>query len=166
MERMVASLAEVVEGHAGRGGDERSGSSVVAWASSLGAISMDVAKGMSYLHSRNVLHRDLKPANILLNEHWVAKVADFGTALAARRSHLRGADVEPSAPVHPAGTLAYMAPEMMRLDDARSGDKAIDVWSFGCVLAHIAAGKAPSQMPCSACTRRQMAAPPARRTRR
>ena len=35
---------------------------------------------MAYLHSCKdaVVHRDLKPENILLNEHLVAKIADFG----------------------------------------------------------------------------------------
>ena len=35
---------------------------------------------MKFLHSRKdgVVHRDLKPENILLNEHLVAKIADFG----------------------------------------------------------------------------------------
>ena len=39
-----------------------------------------VAEGMKFLHSRKdgVVHRDLKPENILLNEHLVAKIADFG----------------------------------------------------------------------------------------
>ena len=39
-----------------------------------------VAEGMNFLHSSNggIVHRDLKPENILLNEHLVAKIADFG----------------------------------------------------------------------------------------
>ena len=39
-----------------------------------------IAAGMKFLHSckGGVVHRDLKPENILLNEHFVAKIADFG----------------------------------------------------------------------------------------
>ena len=39
-----------------------------------------VAEGMSFLHAYKggVVHRDLKPENVLLNEHLVAKIADFG----------------------------------------------------------------------------------------
>ena len=41
---------------------------------------MQVASAMKYLHGRTppVVHRDLKPENVLLNEHFVAKIADFG----------------------------------------------------------------------------------------
>ena len=39
-----------------------------------------IVNGLEYLRSRNLIHRDLKPANIVLNECWVPKLADFGTA--------------------------------------------------------------------------------------
>ena len=41
---------------------------------------------MKFLHSREhaVVHRDLKPQNVLLNEHMVAKIADFGISRAAQ----------------------------------------------------------------------------------
>ena len=75
---------------------------------------------------------DLKPANVLLSEHWVAKVADFGASLDT--SHL-AAD---STALH--GTPQYMAPEMI----LRQGHgKAADAWSFGCVLAHMGARAPP-----------------------
>ena len=40
---------------------------------------------MKFLHSREhaVVHRDLKPQNVLLNEHMVAKIADFGISRTA-----------------------------------------------------------------------------------
>lgn len=39
-----------------------------------------IINGLEYLRSRNMMHRDLKPANIVLNESWIPKLADFGTA--------------------------------------------------------------------------------------
>ena len=40
---------------------------------------------MKFLHSckHAVVHRDLKPKNVLLNEHMVAKIADFGISRTA-----------------------------------------------------------------------------------
>lgn len=53
---------------------------LLSWESRL-RFATDVVAGMLFLHSRQppMLHRDLKSENVLLDEHWVAKVSDFGT---------------------------------------------------------------------------------------
>ena len=104
---------------------------VVTWPGCLLAILGDVARGMTYLHWNEMLHRDLKPANVLIAESWTAKVADFGAAYVARTHARAGA-------VH--GTPPYMAPEMIRRE---SYGRAVDVWSFGCVVAHVGARLPP-----------------------
>ncbi|KAH0893826.1 hypothetical protein HID58_056255 [Brassica napus] len=43
-------------------------------------VAIDICKGMNYLHQNNIIHRDLKAANLLMDEHEVVKVADFGVA--------------------------------------------------------------------------------------
>ena len=61
-----------------------------------------IAQGMHFLHSckHAVVHRDLKPQNVLLNEHMVAKIADFGisktadTRTATSCSSVSGGDEE------------------------------------------------------------------------
>ena len=47
-------------------------------------VAAQIAQGMKFLHSckHAVVHRDLKPQNVLLNEHMVAKIADFGISRA------------------------------------------------------------------------------------
>jgi mitogen-activated protein kinase 15 len=43
-------------------------------------ILFQIAKGLSWLHSANVIHRDLKPSNVLVNQDCSVKLADFGLA--------------------------------------------------------------------------------------
>ena len=118
-----------------------------SWEGSLLVLATDVARGMAYLHKQSVLHCDLKPANILISAQWVGKVADFGqswqleataataTAAAAEPSGGGGAD---SRGLH--GTPPYMAPEVVI---SRRYAPPVDVWSFGCVLAHMATRRPP-----------------------
>ena len=51
-------------------------------------VSVSVAKGMQYLHSRQppILHLDLKSPNILVDDKWRVKIADFGLARVRRNT--------------------------------------------------------------------------------
>jgi serine/threonine protein kinase len=127
MELMPASLLDVLHHH-------RQRDQLATWGASLVLIALDVAKGMAYLHAKDVVHRDLKPGNVLLTEQWVAKVADFGTAL-AKFQYAGAAE-------GPVGTPPYMAPEAIALTSGAK-DKPTDVWSFGCLLTHMGTRSIP-----------------------
>eukprot|EP00800_Vazella_pourtalesii_P017065 TRINITY_DN5081_c0_g1_i3.p1 TRINITY_DN5081_c0_g1~~TRINITY_DN5081_c0_g1_i3.p1 ORF type:complete len:463 (-),score=84.75 TRINITY_DN5081_c0_g1_i3:309-1697(-) len=78
----------------------------------------DVAEGMGYLESRDLVHRDLAARNVLVSEDNTAKVADFGLA----RPELFKSDFVSNIPIK------WTAPEALRKQDFSSKS---DVWSYG-----------------------------------
>ncbi len=93
-----------------------------------------VLNGMAYAHERGVIHRDLKPGNILIDEHNMAKIADFGFAKAMHSASSHSL----SATGGVMGTPAYMAPEIWRGKDASARS---DIYSLGCIAYEMLTGK-------------------------
>lgn len=48
---------------------------------------LDAAKGMLYLHNKDLLHCDLKSLNLLIDKTWTCKVADFGLSRCAATAY-------------------------------------------------------------------------------
>ncbi|CCM04386.1 uncharacterized protein FIBRA_06561 [Fibroporia radiculosa] len=95
--------------------------------------------GLKYIHSANVLHRDLKPGNLLVNADCELKICDFGLARGYNAGSAAKSSANQGFMTEYVATRWYRAPEIM-LSFANYGP-AIDVWSVGCILAELLAGK-------------------------
>ncbi|PHT74081.1 hypothetical protein T459_21358 [Capsicum annuum] len=69
------------------------------------ALAMDIARGMEYIHSHDIIHWDLKPKNILINEDFHLKIIDFRIACEEAYCDLLVDDL---------GPYRWMAPEIIK----------------------------------------------------
>uniref|UniRef100_H2ZLH3 non-specific serine/threonine protein kinase n=1 Tax=Ciona savignyi TaxID=51511 RepID=H2ZLH3_CIOSA len=93
-------------------------------------IARDIASGMAYLHSMQVIHRDLNSANCFIRENGMIVVADFGLARVLPKSTSMGRRKRYTV----VGTPYWMAPEILYYN---SYDERVDVFSFSIVLCEI-----------------------------
>lgn len=104
---------------------------------------LGIARGMKYLHSKNIVLRDLKPENIGYEspmdgaydnvegfQESIVKLFDFGMA----------SKVEDCDPQEICGSPRYMAPEVM---SGKGYTLAVDVYSFGIILYELCSLKKP-----------------------
>ncbi|XP_071320810.1 striated muscle preferentially expressed protein kinase isoform X2 [Trachinotus anak] len=94
---------------------------------------VQILQGVEYLHNRRVLHLDLKPDNIMVTNLNAIKIVDFGSAQSFNPLSLKHGDPE-------AGTLEYMAPEMVKGEVV--GPPA-DIWTVGVVTYIMLSGRLP-----------------------
>lgn len=97
-------------------------------------ISCDILEALNHAHEKGIIHRDVKPSNILLNKEGRAFLTDFGIAL------MRGVERKTRTGVS-LGTPHYISPE--QLVKPRTVDNRADIYSYGCVLYEMLAGRPP-----------------------
>ncbi|EFJ32295.1 hypothetical protein SELMODRAFT_451542 [Selaginella moellendorffii] len=101
----------------------------------------DAAKGMDFLHRRGIVHRDLKSANLLIDEHDVVKVCDFGVArLKPSNVNRSGSGNWPAEMTAETGTYRWMSPEVL---EHKAYDHKTDVYSFGIMIWELLTGDIP-----------------------
>lgn len=103
---------------------------------------MQMASGLAYIHSQNIVHRDIKPDNVLIAKNsdpklkFVLKISDFTCSKPMTQDGKHSY-------TGPRGTRAYHAPEYLRLEDGKMKDeemkniredKSIDIFPLGCLF--------------------------------
>eukprot|EP01130_Rhizamoeba_saxonica_P010126 TRINITY_DN4152_c0_g1_i2.p1 TRINITY_DN4152_c0_g1~~TRINITY_DN4152_c0_g1_i2.p1 ORF type:complete len:367 (+),score=76.51 TRINITY_DN4152_c0_g1_i2:564-1664(+) len=98
---------------------------------SIACIITQIVKGLSLMHSKNLIHRDVKSDNVLLNVDGTVKLGDFGlaTKIYSKRSKATLA-----------GSKFWIAPEMLRYEGY---DYPVDIWALGCTLVEMMTGQPP-----------------------
>ncbi|KAK3828731.1 MAG: kinase-like domain-containing protein, partial [Benniella sp.] len=98
-------------------------------------LSIEITKGLEFLHKSGFHHRDLHSGNILLDDKRTAMICDFGLS----RSSTKEKTVDMSATV---GVASFLAPE--RFPTKRPiYSAACDVYSLGVIFWHISSGRIP-----------------------
>ncbi|KAJ3683757.1 hypothetical protein LUZ60_013984 [Juncus effusus] len=88
--------------------------------------------GLEHCHTHGVLHRDIKGSNLLLDNTGTLKIADFGLASFFDPNHKQPMTSR-------VVTLWYRPPELLL--GATDYGVGVDLWSAGCILAELLAGK-------------------------
>ena len=99
------------------------------------------ALGLQCAHEHGLVHRDIKPGNLMLTAQGQVKILDLGLA----RPQAEGGEGEVTGTGEAMGTADYMAPEQAQ--DSRSVDIRADIYSLGCTLYRLIAGRPPFSGP-------------------
>jgi serine/threonine-protein kinase len=97
------------------------------------AYAIEIARGLTVAHARNMVHRDIKPQNVLIDAEGRAKLTDFGISRQLEKEGM-------TATGRVLGTTDYVAPEQAM---GRGADQRSDIYSLGVVLFEMLTGHVP-----------------------
>ena len=97
----------------------------------------DAAVGLAHAHEKGLVHRDIKPSNLMVSKHGVVTVLDLGLARVIESDRQATFVSVPGL----VGSFDYMSPEQCR--EQTDIDTRADVYSLGCTLYFLLAGKPP-----------------------
>lgn len=102
-----------------------------------------IAGALGFAHQRGIIHGDLKGSNILVTPDGNIKLLDFGLGRRIPRSgaaEVTSSNMELAAGGATAGTLPYLAPELLR---GSPTSLQTDVWALGVLVYQMATGQLP-----------------------
>jgi serine/threonine protein kinase len=105
------------------------------------------ARGLEAAHEKGIVHRDIKPGNLMLDRQGTVRVLDLGLARIVEAGNAFSSSVGgrlTRTGIY-MGTIDYMAPE--QAEDPHKVDHRADIYSLGCTLHYLLAGREPFPGP-------------------
>ena len=97
---------------------------------------LDIAKGIYFLHSNNIVHRDIKSDNIVLFSNYHCKLSDLGLAIKLKDDNEKFSMTE--------GNIFFYPPEFIEYENNKLFSyKPVDIWAFGVTIYTIIFKKLP-----------------------
>ncbi|KAJ5159981.1 Serine/threonine-protein kinase oca2 [Penicillium canariense] len=100
-----------------------------------------ILSGVAYLHGMGLAHRDLKLDNVVVNDHGIMKLIDFGSAVVFRYPFEN--DIVPASGI--VGSDPYLAPEVY--DEKKYDPRPTDVWSLAIIFCCMTLRRFPWKQP-------------------
>ncbi|PWY84926.1 Pkinase-domain-containing protein [Aspergillus heteromorphus CBS 117.55] len=100
-----------------------------------------ILSGVAYLHGMGLAHRDLKLDNVVVNEHGIMKLIDFGSAVVFRYPFEN--DIVSASGI--VGSDPYLAPEVY--DEKKYDPRPTDVWSLAIIFCCMTLRRFPWKQP-------------------